>query len=172
MSDTSVRSIAEICASIDGGKPVTKAEAETVVRAIERRCRGPRSTSLPRVRLLERMGFTVQRGPDGGLAAIIPPANLVLEEPAARVLFGYPHDASTLPDAAIDELLHGLFALGERTLASAVDAAARGNSCGYDLNDTILAQALDGEDHPATCPRCGTDLSYTAPRISLTEEEG
>ena len=46
--------------------------------------------------------------------------------------------------------------------AAAEDAAGR-PGCGADFNDVVCAGPFDGKFHPATCPACGVDHSYTAP---------
>jgi hypothetical protein len=35
--------------------------------------------------------------------------------------------------------------------------------CGYDFNEIILANPLDGQDRIVPCPKCGNQISYKAP---------
>lgn len=52
--------------------------------------------------------------------------------------------------------------------ARVIDQAGR-KPCGADVNDLILSQPLDGEEHAANCPRCGQLLTWTAPKFEQSE---
>lgn len=39
--------------------------------------------------------------------------------------------------------------------------------CGYDFNQTILANPLDGEVYQYECPQCGTTGTYRAPLLDV-----
>lgn len=39
--------------------------------------------------------------------------------------------------------------------------------CGWNVNDLILAQALDGQEHSAVCPGCGRTHFWKAPTITV-----
>jgi hypothetical protein len=42
-------------------------------------------------------------------------------------------------------------------------AFAYRNNCGYDFNEIVLSNPLDGKEHSYTCPHCGQTGMYTAP---------
>lgn len=44
------------------------------------------------------------------------------------------------------------------------DLGAR-RGCGQDVNDLMLAAPLDGQEHSAPCPKCGTTHTWRAPTI-------
>ena len=53
---------------------------------------------------------------------------------------------------------------GRTADAQQADAAGR-QGCGYDVNELILSEPLDGKDHSAPCPNCGRTISWRAPRF-------
>lgn len=55
-----------------------------------------------------------------------------------------------------------LLAAGNTVEARKVDKAGRAG-CGYDFNNTILSNPLDGEEHEYECPACGLTGIYIAP---------
>jgi hypothetical protein len=127
MADETVATIARV---VDAGEAITRADAERLIRAIERRCRG-------------RLGSRVNR----------------------------PEDDESVRAERETQLRGNIkTALAEDKLAEAraIDGETRA-ACGYDFNATILAGALDGEEHAFTCPRCGVTGSYRAPRIVIAE---
>ena len=72
----------------------------------------------------------------------------------------------TLPVSARRKI-NALFELGGPELARKTDEKAR-SGCGFDFNEVILANPLDGKEHSYTCPHCGVEGTYIAP---LFEEE-
>jgi hypothetical protein len=116
------------------------ASAEHELRAIERRCRGPRTDDPTAA--LERLGTS--RHAD--------PLRRVQKEGRA----------GTTGDA-LSALLAG--SPEDREAAGALDAATRAG-CGYDLNELILAGGLDGQAHEAPCPNCGRTVRWTAPQAA------
>ncbi len=66
-----------------------------------------------------------------------------------------------LPDEDRAEV-NNLLAAGDTVEAQKVDKAGRAG-CGYDFNETILSNPLDGEEHDYECPRCGVTGVYRAP---------
>ena len=60
------------------------------------------------------------------------------------------------------EEVNKLLADGNTAEAQKVDRAGRAG-CGYDFNETILSNPLDGEEHDYECPRCGLTGIYIAP---------
>ena len=36
-------------------------------------------------------------------------------------------------------------------------------TCGYDFNDTVMSNPLDGSEYEYECPNCGVEGSYRAP---------
>lgn len=44
-------------------------------------------------------------------------------------------------------------------------------ACGADVNQLIIAEPLDGEDHEAHCPECGSLIQWTAPSVAVAEED-
>lgn len=109
-------------------------EAEAEIRAIARHCRGPRNQAIGEVLP------TLSKNQVAGWTLV---------EPLAA-----------LPDATTDTVIAGLFAADEKELAAAVDNASR-RHCGQDVNAMILAEQLDGADHEAACPSCGTVIQWT-----------
>jgi DNA-directed RNA polymerase subunit RPC12/RpoP len=57
-----------------------------------------------------------------------------------------------------------LLADGKREEAAQLDAQNRAG-CGQDVGALILAGELDGEPKEVDCPRCGTTIRYTPPRV-------
>ena len=55
-----------------------------------------------------------------------------------------------------------LLSAGNTAMAQKVDKAGRAG-CGYDFNETILSNPLDGEEHEYKCPLCGVTGIYVAP---------
>lgn len=105
------RSAEAICEDIDAGTPVSRKEAEAVVRAVSRRCRGPISS-----------------------------------------------EGAVLKRSALKN--------GDLESAKLIDSNER-RSCGFDVNDIILANPLDGKAYAYQCPGCGLEDSYRAPRIMV-----
>lgn len=60
-----------------------------------------------------------------------------------------------------------LLANGKREEAAAVDREGR-QGCGYNFGEIVANGPLDGEEHPYTCPQCGVQGTYRAPRYDLT----
>ena len=60
------------------------------------------------------------------------------------------------------EEVNRLLAEGDTVEAQKVDKAGR-TDCGYDFNDTILSNELDGLEHEYECPDCGLTGIYIAP---------
>ena len=60
------------------------------------------------------------------------------------------------------EEVNKLLAEGNTAEAQRVDKAGRAG-CGYDFNETILSNPLDGEEHAYECPQCGLTGIYRAP---------
>jgi hypothetical protein len=61
------------------------------------------------------------------------------------------------------EAVRSALASGLLDLAAQLDAEGRAG-CGYDVNELILSQPLDGKLHEAPCPQCGTTIRWIAPR--------
>ena len=100
--------IEEITAAVEVGLPIPRAEAEALIRSIERRCLGP------------------------------------------------------LPSEA-REIVTMLLTEGHIARAQSFNTGAR-TPCGQDVNDLILTEALDGEDHEITCPQCGSNNMHSRGR--------
>ena len=66
------------------------------------------------------------------------------------------------------KLVNSLMASGDMEKARQVNDDDR-PGCGYDFNDTIMSNPLDGEVHKYECPDCGVKGEYRAP--IFTEEE-
>lgn len=66
-----------------------------------------------------------------------------------------------LPDDIRSDVIR-LLAEGDAGEARRLDDAGR-PGCGYDFNDTILSNPLDGQEHEYKCPDCGVTGSYRAP---------
>jgi hypothetical protein len=62
----------------------------------------------------------------------------------------------------VREAARSALASGFIDLAAQLDAAGR-VGCGYDVNELILSQPLDGQLHAAPCPSCGTMIQWVAP---------
>ncbi len=60
------------------------------------------------------------------------------------------------------EEVNRLLAEGKAAEAREVDRTGR-TRCGYDFNETILSNPLDGEEHEYECPDCGVTGRYIAP---------
>ena len=147
-----MRDVAEICAAIDAEKPVTREEAEAVVRAIEKKCMGPlKSMSERSIRgLLRRLSEDTSFPPDERKAAV------AVVEAAAK---------QGADAAGIIAALRGEGLVSAAQVANALFRAG----CGQDVNDLILAGPLDGEEHRYTCPACGVEASYRAPFIQTSD---
>lgn len=43
------------------------------------------------------------------------------------------------------------------------------NNCGYDINNLILSEPMDGNEHTAPCPGCGNAVHWFAATYEVTE---
>jgi hypothetical protein len=62
----------------------------------------------------------------------------------------------------VRQAVQSALASGLLDLAAQLDAEGRAG-CGYDVNELILSQPLDGQLHEAPCPQCGTTIRWIAP---------
>lgn len=123
-----------------------------VVRSIQRRCKGP-AIFPPEV----QRAYFAQIGdadPEALLGALLAELQTMLDPALAVRILAYARAARDTRGA-----YHALVA----TLR--IHATDVGRSCGYDVNDLICAHPFDGQAREVTCPRCGTVISYRAPRF-------
>ena len=67
------------------------------------------------------------------------------------------------------QVIGELLAAGDNDGAKAHDRESR-DPCGFDVNFLILSEALDGEEHTAPCPNCGTNISWIPPADGVVAE--
>lgn len=120
-------------------------EAEKEVRSVNRRCRGRFRLTDAEIHEVEtKWDDCVQRGS-------FRDASLLVEATALRL--GYRFASTPMPFGALQQIL-------ARMVYSLQD------NCGYDVNNLILSNPLDGKDYFVTCPNCGAKISYTAPTLT------
>jgi len=64
----------------------------------------------------------------------------------------------------IAHVITKLLRTGKVEEAKSLDRVSR-SGCGYDFNETILKNPLDGKEHDYKCPKCGVTGSYRAPKF-------
>ena len=69
-----------------------------------------------------------------------------------------------------DKAVAAAFAEGDNEFARKMDRAHR-EPCGYDVNDLILSQPLDGEEREANCPDCGQLIRWVPAPLDLVSVE-
>jgi hypothetical protein len=132
----------------DQGLAVTKDEAKAIVCGVQRTCRGPmvapeKHTAFRRAIDLLRRGETNEQKER---------AKAMLAELGGQHVEHQKAVAAKLAEDA--------------DVAHALGNALR-PGCGYDFNETILANPLDGLEHAYVCPRCLVAGSYRAPMIEV-----
>jgi len=143
-----MRDIQEIATAIDAEQPVTRAEADAVVRAIGRTCTGPFKSMSERTfrEFLKRVGEDTA---------------FTKEERESAIAIAQRAATAQADAAGIVAAFRTQGHVQGATLANSMFRAG----CGQDLNEVILAGPLDGDEHLVPCPGCGREVSYRAPFI-------
>jgi rubredoxin len=125
---------------------VTRAEAESVVRAITRTCRGhARLTADVRQDLHVRWNAALE-------ASDLPTLFSVTREAEQKAKMWQP------PDDSIDKVdIHILSQRAANSIFSFTE------DCGADVNDVICSVEFDGKEHERVCPKCGVKDTFIAP---------
>lgn len=69
-----------------------------------------------------------------------------------------------------DKAVSAAFAEGDAVFARKMDKAHR-KPCGYDFNNLILMEPLDGKEHEVECPDCGQLISWRPAPLDMATVE-
>jgi hypothetical protein len=119
-------------------------ETEQCIRAVTRTCKGPHVLSSEQQVKFRDLWYRYQ---DAG------------DWPAAQSVVGVLEKALKTGHLEIPD--NNWEALFRRIVDLIYIRVADG--CGYDFNDLILANPLDGQDRVVACPKCNNQISYKAP---------
>jgi len=104
--------------------------------------------------------MSIGAGDVGSLEDVLGPEDTTEEQ--AAIVRGIKRTCrGPLAEGAAGKVAEAL-AAGDHAGAAAIDVANR-KGCGYNVNDLIMAQALDGKLHTAECPGCGRVIEWRAP---------
>jgi hypothetical protein len=141
-----------------------KAEKETIIRSVGRRCRGSHSGLGTALKRFERekaaAEVAVARGNESQQAAV---------ERAQADIAAITEAAEGLNDPTVAQVVVALLDSGARDLAVRLDKRAR-EGCGQDINDLILAHPLDGLPKAEECPGCGRLVTWTPQDLDGADE--
>lgn len=154
-----MRTVEEIQEAAGAGTAVTRAEAERLVRAVTRTCRGlPVLDQATRDALHGAFQSALGRGDWNAMVAATEDA-----EKAIGI------DSTRIPKISRDEEMafERLYVRAAAAIFAHGDTV--GNPCGADFNDIILAGELDGKQHDYICPKCGQAGQYGAPLFVIED---
>lgn len=155
--------------------PVTRAEAEAHIRGRPKFCRGPHLAATGVV--LGALTAAVQR--DRAIKAAYEAALEDEREALREPIAGPDHDhawfndklATHLGTLSTREAQQHLYNIDQPHAAAIVDEVARQRGCGADFNDIVISGPLDGQQHAYTCPKCGVEGRYIAPRFTIADSD-
>lgn len=148
-----MRTVQEVEYLAGVNKPVTKEEADSLVRHIQRTCRGKAVLSVDDMRALHT------EWDEAAASGIWDQAvDVCLECEDATCVVGPKVDFGDW-EALARRTLGAIYAHGDTI----------GKPCGADFNDTICAQPFDGKTRTAECPKCGATNVFTSPVFVISE---
>jgi hypothetical protein len=148
-----MRTIEETAVAAAEYQPVTQAEAEALIRHVNRTCRG--KAVLPVDRMRELHAAWDKLSAEGNWFG------------AYDFCIHAEEDVNVVgPRVENDDWE----ALGRRTLGAIyAHGDTIGKPCGADFNDQIIAHPFDGEQRSVQCPKCGSVNVFTSPVFVISD---